>query len=342
MLSALTGDREFIEHLVETGVSWFTPPATDFTGVSWSSAGFTDVALNLIKCLKELFIPVRYNSSQSKYHINYSSPEYFQYGNEVVVGYSPWEFTKLPERKLYNLNRCDHVWATSEFVKDVYLDNGVEPEVSVLPHGVSSDWEIVDREVLDEFYFLLDHGGDRFTDVVGDTVETFIDSDLPDEAKLIVKTTLGLANTIEHPNVIYVDDRLESSEYRKLYYKSHAMLYPCNGEGFGLIPFHAIATGMPTITTDLTGCSEYKEHTICWPHNWEEATPAAGDNSVAYGEDLGLWITPDYSSLPEILHETLDNYHTLRKDAIKSAKILRSSATWEQITDRLITLLQKI
>ena len=181
----------------------------------------------------------------------------------------------------------------------------------------------------------MDNGGDIYTNVVYDTIETFIDSDLPDEVKLIVKTTRGLMNTIDHPNVVYVDDRLEDSKYRNLYYASHAMLYPCNGKGFGLVPFHAVATGMPTITTHLTGCSEYSEHTICWPHNWEEATTDAED------EDLGLWITPDYASLPDILYDTLDNYHQLKLEAINSAKILRSSATWEQVTDRMISLLQK-
>ena len=342
MLSALTGDHEFIEYLAESGISWFTPSTTDSRSVSWTTAGFTDVALNLIKCLKELFIPVRYNSPELRYHINYSSPEYFQYGNEIVIGYAPWEFTILPQRKIDHFNRCDAVWATSTFVRDVYLNNGIEHDVQILPHGVSKDWDIKDREVLDNFYFLLDNGGDVLTDVVYDTIETFLDSELPDEVKLIVKTTKSLSDVIEHPNVTYVEDFLPYDQYRELYYKSNCLLYPCNGEGFGLVPFHSVATGMPTITTHLTGCSDYSEHTICWPHNWEEADPIPGSRNTLHDEDLGLWIVPDYAALPDILHETIDNYHNLKLDAIKSAKILRSSATWDRITDRLISLLKKI
>lgn len=341
-MNALTGESDFLEYLADVGLSWFTPPATDASGLTWATAGFTDVALNLIKCLNGLFIPVIYNSNKLKYHINFSAPEYFQYGNEVVIGYAPWEFTKLPQRKVINLNRCDAVWATSRFVRDVYLEQGVQHDVQVLPHGVSSDWDIKDREILGDFYFLLDNGGDIFTDVVYDTIDTFLDSDLPDEVKLIVKTTRSLRNTVEHPNVIYVTDFLSYDKYRELYYRSHCMLYPCNGEGFGLVPFHAIATGMPTITTHLTGCADYSEHTICWPHIWEEATPALDDGSVLYEEDLGLWIVPDYGALPEILHDTVENYASLKRSAIQSARILRSSATWDQMTDTMISLLQKI
>ena len=341
-MTALTGESDFLEYLADVGLSWFTPSATDSCGISWSSAGFTDVALNLIKCLNGLFIPVIYNSNRLKYHINFCSPEYFQYGNEVVVGYAPWEFTRLPQRKVINLNRCDAVWATSTFVKDVYLDQGVQHDVQVLPHGVSSDWDIKDRELLDNFYFLLDNGGDIFTDVVYDTIETFLDSDLPNEVKLIVKTTRSLRDTVDHPNVMYVTDFLSYDKYRELYYKSHCMLYPCNGEGFGLVPFHSVATGMPTITTHLTGCADYSEHTICWPHNWEEATPVLGDGTTLYEEDLGLWIVPDYGALPEILHDTIENYADLKRSAIQSARILRSSATWDQMTDRMISLLEKI
>ncbi|MBO36911.1 MAG: hypothetical protein CL612_03655 [Anaerolineaceae bacterium] len=338
----MTGETDFLEYLADAGLSWFTPPATDSSGLKWATAGFTDVALNLIKCLNGLFIPVIYNSDKLKYHINFCAPEYFQYGNELVIGYAPWEFTKLPQRKIINLNRCDAVWATSTFVRDVYIKNGVQHDVQVLPHGVSKDWDIKDREILGDFYFLLDNGGDIFTDVVYDTIETFLDSDLPDGVKLVVKTTRSLRNVIEHPNVVYVSDFLSYEKYRELYYKSHCMLYPCNGEGFGLVPFHAVATGMPTITTHLTGCADYSDHTICWPHTWEEAIPKVDDGSTLYEDDLGLWIVPDYAALPEILHDTVENYADLKRNAIQSARILRSSATWDQITDSMISLLQKI
>ena len=66
------------------------------------------------------------------------------------------------------------------------------------------------------------------------------------------------------------------------------------------------------------------------------------DGSLLYEEDLGLWIVPDYGTLPEILQDTVENYADLKRSAIQSARILRSSATWDQITDRMISLLQKI
>jgi glycosyltransferase involved in cell wall biosynthesis len=336
-----TENLQFIRTLVESGLSWFTPPVNDASGLTWQSSGFTDVASQLIRELNGMLIPVYYNSPKLKYHINFSPPEYFQYNNEVTVGYSPWEFTRLPDRKVHNLNACDEVWATSDFVKEVYLNNGVEKNIEVLPHGLSPDWEMRDREITDNFYFLLDNGGDLFLKVIYETIVSFMEADLPKEAVLVVKTTKELPNKIIDNRIKYIDSFLSIEDYRKLFYKCHVMVYPSNGEGFGLVPFQAVGTGMPTITTHLTGCADYKDHTILWPHNWEEAEPVLQDGSLLYDEDLGEWISPDFNHLPDIMVDVFNNYHEYKLDAIHSGKILRSSASWSRIADRMISLLRR-
>jgi len=347
-LNVLTGKTELalLEYLVEHGISWFTPPANDISGLTWQSAGFTEVSLRLIAALNKIFVPVRYNNRTPRYHINFSCPEYYQYGNECNIGYAPWEFTEIPKRKIENLNRCNAVWATSDFVKEVYINNGIQHDVQVLPHGVSLDWDIVDREVLDDFYFLLDNGGDIFFDVVYETIRTFLEADLPENVKLIVKTTTDIDTTQIRgkdwydKRILLVDSFLPLEQYQRLYYKSNALIYPSNGEGFGLIPYQAVATGMPAITTHLTGCADYYEHTVHWEHAWEEARPILADGSLFLEEDLGLWIEPNYEVLPELLHDVYGNYHQYRQEASHSARIIRASSSWDDICDRMISLLE--
>jgi glycosyltransferase involved in cell wall biosynthesis len=293
-----------------------------------------------------MLIPVTYNNRTPKYHINFSYPEEFQYGNDCNIGYTPWEYTKIPERKIEYLNRCDATWVTSEFVKKVCIDNGVQQDVHVLPHGVSLDWDVVDREVLDHFYFLLDNGGDIFFDVVYKTIDTFLKADLPCNVKLIVKTTADIDTSQIRgegwydKRVLLVDNFLPLEQYQKLYYKANALIYPSNGEGFGLIPYQAVATGMPTVTTNLTGCADYSEHTIYWKHTWEEARSIATDGNLYLDEDLGEWLEPDYEVLPELLHDVYENYHQHRQNASHSARIIRASSSWDDICDRMISLLE--
>ena len=222
--------HELISYLSDNGISWFTPPASDASGLTWHSAGFTEVSLRLISALNKMLIPVRYDSRVPRHHINFCSPEYFQYGNDCNIGYAPWEFTKIPERKIDNLNRCDAIWATSEFVKNIYTDNGAQHDVHVLPHGVSLDWDLVDREVLDHFYFLLDNGGDIFFDVVYKTIDTFLKADLPCNVKLIVKTTADIDTSQIRgegwydKRVLLVDSFLPLEQYQKLYWKKMIFL----------------------------------------------------------------------------------------------------------------------
>jgi hypothetical protein len=40
------------------------------------------------------------------------------------------------------MSECDEIWATSEFVKEVYEKNGVHHNIHVIPHGIS-DFEIM-------------------------------------------------------------------------------------------------------------------------------------------------------------------------------------------------------
>ncbi len=342
MWSALTGRAEhsLISYLSDHGISWFTPSA--------KCLYTTEVSLRLVESLNKMLVPVAYNNRTPKYHINFSDPEEFQYGNDCNIGYTPWGYTKIPERKIDILNGCDAIWATSEFVKDVYVRNGAQHDVHVLPHGVSLEWDLVDREVLDHFYFLLDSGGDIFFDVVYKTIDAFLKADLPCNVKLIVKTTTDI-NTSQirgedwyDKRVILVDNFLPLEQYQRLYYKSNALLYPTNGEGFGLIPYQAVATGMPAITTHLTGCADYSEHTVHWEHTWEEARPITKDGSSFPEEDLGFWIEPDYEVLPELLHDVYENYHQYRQKASHSARIIRASSSWDDICDRMISLLELI
>jgi glycosyltransferase involved in cell wall biosynthesis len=346
-LSALSGESDLpntstLEFLREDGLSWFTPPIRDSSGAVWQSGGFSDAALGLIKALNGLEIPVLYNNETPKYHVNFCPPEYFQYRNKCNIGYAPWEFTKLPERKVDNLNRCDYVWATSDFVKDVYIKNGVLRDIEVLPHGLSRDLDLISREVNGNFTFLLDNGGDLFLETVYKTVEAFLSSGFDKNVKLVVKTTRPLDVEVNSDQVLYVSNFLPEHTYRELFYKSHVLIYPSNGEGFGLIPFQALSTGMPSIATHLTGCSQYKEHTIEWPHLWEPAAPVLPDGSLLYDENLGDWIVPDYESLPEILRDVYENYHEHKVRAFKSAKILRASEDWGNIADRLVVLIDSI
>ena len=155
-------------------ISWFTPSATDISGLNWYSQGYSIAALQLIAALREKEIAVFYNKNDIPYHINFCQPYYYQSGNYYKVGYTPWESTKIPNGWKFNMQVQDEIWATSNFVKEIYLENKIHTNVHVIPHGISPEFKIIDREITGVFNF-LHVGGDSKRKNAQMAVDAFLD-----------------------------------------------------------------------------------------------------------------------------------------------------------------------
>ncbi len=59
---------------------------------------------------------------------------------------------------------------------------------------------------------------------------------------------LGLPHEM-YSNIKLDERELEDNELVDMYHQHDVMIYPTYGEGFGFIPFQALATGMPVIST---------------------------------------------------------------------------------------------
>jgi glycosyltransferase involved in cell wall biosynthesis len=118
----------------------------------------------------------------------------------------------------------------------------------------------------------------------------------------------------------------------KLYHESHCLVYPTMGEGFGMIPFEAICTGMPTIVTNATGCKDFAQYSIPLDADFI----SADWNTNAYGEDTGSWASPDIEQLTQLMTTVVDEYDEFKKYTIKSAKTLHLENSWDSIADKMI------
>lgn len=327
-------------------ISWFTPQSNDTSGERWYSLGYQNAALENIRALNELGIAVFYNKEEIPYHINFCQPVYYQTGNYYTVGYTPWESTSIPSSWFFNMSLCDEIWTTSNFVKQVYLDNGVSDNVHVVHHGVSPDFRIVDREITGQFNF-LHVGGESTRKNSQLAVDAFLELyDGNEDYKLVLKynnfcnaevpvhgTTVSAIN---HPQILGLSDSLPRSELFELYSKCHCMLYPTKGEGFGMIPFEAIATGMPTIVTNATGTADFAE--MSYPLN--ATMVPASEQSEHYGTNAGDWAEPDRDHLISLMAEIVADYEGAKRKTIQSAKILHNEWGWTdsaaKIRDRFL------
>jgi glycosyltransferase involved in cell wall biosynthesis len=328
-------------------ISWFSVQNVDISGALWASQGYTNAAVSTITALQQKNTAVYFNNPDIPFHINFCQPYYYQLSNAYNIGYTPWESTKIPEGWKYNMNICNEIWTTSNFVKEVYINNNIKNNIHVIPHGISEEFKVYERELSGRFNF-LHVGGDSKRKNAQLVVDAFLELfDGNDDYRLILKYNNfafaecyidnRLVPAEQHPQIIGIPEILSNDEMIKLYNKCHCLVYPTSGEGFGMIPFEAMATGLPTIVTNLTGCADFAHYGIPLSAEYGEAT----FNSHSYSTDTGDWAIPDFDELLHHMQNVASEYDLFKKSAFNSAKIIHEKHSWSSIADMIIERLQE-
>jgi glycosyltransferase involved in cell wall biosynthesis len=316
-------------------LSWFTPSVG-------TNVGYGVAAVDAIRALMGKGIYVGYNHQLTKTHISFVQPEwYLGTEDQYRIGYTPWESTEIPETWVYYMQQQDEIWTTSNFCVDVFKKYEVHDIIHMVPHGIDPEiWTINDRTLNNEFIFF--HMGSPSERKGGQkVVDAFLDLfDGRDDIKLLMKST-GVSearwrredyyggNINNHPQVTVITADLPVSDLVKMFHKSHCLVYPTNGEGFGFIPFQGIATGLPTITTNLTATADFAELSMPLKADWTEGI----------GLHLGLWAEPDLEDLRIQMQSAVDNWEEHKKKAMQGARIIHSTQTWAHIADQILNIL---
>jgi len=303
--------------------------------------GYGIAAVETIRGIQHGGVKVDWNDTTPYVHINFIQPEMYEGHNQQYrIGYTPWESTIIPDSWVWQMKEQDEIWTPSHFCKDVFESYGI-PDVKVVPHGINPElYPIVDRERGDKFVFLHiggpveRKGGQKvasaFVDVFGDKDDAYLvmKSHGPSEARWYDRK-IYRGNIRNHERVKVIDETISQQDIFKLYEMANCMVYPSNGEGFGLIPFQAIATGLPTITTNLTATADFADLSMPLNATW----------GPGFGLHTGDWAIPDEDHLRELMLDAYENWADHKKKAMQSAKIIHSTQTWNHVGAQIIEML---
>ncbi len=106
-------------------------------------------------------------------------------------------------------------------------------------------------------------------------------------------------------------------------------VFPTRGEGFGLTPLEAMATGVPAIVTGWSGPMEYMTPEVGWTIDYT-MTPAKAFTDHVYHEECGDWAEPSYAHLRALMRYAYERRDEVQQKGYAAAKHVQDTWLWEK------------
>jgi len=247
------------------------------------------------------------------------------------ICFTMFETSKVPAKWVDCLNTlCDLVIVPSEFCKRTFIASGVKKHIEVVPLGIDlANYQLLARPERDRFTFLTLANMDERKNFKLALAAFYEEFRGDDTVRLIVKTRKGSkVDFIPCNNIEIIEDDYTAEQMRDLYAMADCFIYPSRGEGFGLPPREAMATGLPVILTRWSALEDIAFERMAYTLTEFKLIPATYPKSeiLGLGEDLGKWADPSKEELKEKMRYVIDHKHDAKVKGIMSAGIMKLTA----------------
>lgn len=229
------------------------------------------------------------------------------------VCFTMFETTKIPDSWVEQLEQFDLVIVPTKFCQDTFKRSGIDTKVINLGYD-QEVFKHIERPERDTFTFL---NYEAFTLRKGwhELFKAWQEAFGPeDNVKMIFKTVasahgMNIPTMSQYPNIEVVNEELSQEGLNDLLEEADCFVFPSRGEGFGIPPLEAMATGIPVIAPNGHSISEYFNDKYMIDIKWKRI-PAKYD---FIKEDVGEFILCDIKDLVKSLRFAYDNKERYRK-----------------------------
>ena len=295
--------------------------------------GYGYATVNMYASLSRLGYQHSPNDPTADAEVWFDQPHHWDFSANYKIGYHPWESSEIDPDWLEAMKKCDEVWTPSYLIAGWYRDWGLS-NVHVYEHGVDKIWTIADRPVEDKIKF-LHMGGEAVRKGADITLDAFRAAfqGYRDDVELTLKMHNEGWNIQRIGRVTILNSVLSESDLIKMFHDHHVFVYPSWGEGFGLNPLQAMATGMPTICTGA------------WAPYERLLDPALTIDSTLTDSPWpkihpGKMFKPDFDDLVDKLRYAADNYEDCLNDAKPRAAAVKAEYDWDTLTHEAFSALE--
>lgn len=272
---------------------------------------------------------------------------------KVNVGYTGADSTGWylsPRKNPWEIcNECCHYMLTpSNYSKQIMQNLGVKVPIYLYPHGINLDiFKPFKRDL--EIPFTYVYAGELTKRKgVQDLIETFIKIygknnkdyilSLRANTHMMYLESNEILELAEGSTNIHIDWKNEGQDDLVNYLNNGKIfIYPSRADWYGMIPFEALATGMPVMATSTNGYYEFLYDKIIPIKSY------LADINGKHPYLLGKWNEPDKENLKLEMTNITNNYNSYSKKSYENSFKIREEFSWKKVTEQyLIPFLEKI
>lgn len=266
-------------------------------------------------------------------------------------GMSMFETDRLPSGKVWagsntadSCNNLTMLFVPSEHSKQLFSDSGVTVPIEVVPLGVNTNlFRYISRPISRKTFTFLLLGNLTIRKNPGLAVSAFISlfGNKPD-VRLVLKTTGGSLARMKFPvnNIEIIDEYSTPEQLIKHYEDADCFVFPSRGEGFGLPPMEAMATGLPTIFSDNTGMHEFANPKYNYPIPSTKKSKAF-KFPKEWG-NVGNWWETDIKDLKDAMLYVYNNRDEAREKGRLASEWVKSEWGFDKTALRIVKLIKKV
>lgn len=268
--------------------------------------------------------------------INNCLPDSYRGDGKYRIGFTYWETETIPKNWVMPMKYVNEIWTTSQWAVEVFGKSLPESKIVNFKLGVDPVFNYTNGPQKGPFTFM--HIGspssrkntqmavDCFLKVFGGDRDyrLIIKSNGPPDARWRTESGENLGAIGKHPQIKVIDEIVSEAELSKIYEMAHCFVYPTSGEGWGMLPFQALAKGIPTICTNASACKEFAYLSI--PLDYQIVpTRMAGIYSRS------TWAMPKVDDLCDKMLYVVRNYDFEKDKAHEASKFLHANYSWENV-----------
>lgn len=316
-----------------------------------STSGWGNVGLNLLKYTDAKFSLMGRVNQVSDPRVNAALNRPVQAGSAAIwheqpksewilspfaknVAIVPFETTLVPPSWVPRLNSFDAVFVPCEQNKQMMIDSGVTVPIEVIHWGVDTKkfFEIPRKE--DNVFTFGTMGALSIRKGTPILVEAF-ERAFPTEkdVRLICKTSnRGYPFMTKDKRVeVQIGPVSHEELMGDFFTRTDCFVFPTLGEGFGLTPIEAMATGIPAIVTGWSGPVEYMNPEVGWTIDFDmdEAKAFSNMKDGVYKEPCGDWAIPRIDNLVQLMQYAYQHQDEVKAKGKYAAQYVRENWTWD-------------